>query len=61
MMFSLEASSSNRNAFWEWIEEAILDDLRTHQSDLYETLIDDVEKAISGVVARQSAGDFNAE
>ena len=61
MMFSLEASSSNRNAFWEWLEDATLDDLRTHHSDLYEALIDDVDNVISGVVARQSTGDGDAE
>jgi hypothetical protein len=61
MMFSLEASSPNRIAFWEWLEATILDDVRSHHGDIYGALMDDVERAIDGVVARQSRGDVDAE
>jgi hypothetical protein len=60
-MFSLEASASNRIAFWDWLEATILDDVRSHHGDIYDALIDDVERAIDGVVARQSRGDVDAE
>jgi hypothetical protein len=60
-MFSLEASSPNRIAFWEWLEGAILDDVRTHHGDIYDALIDDVESAIDGLVARHSTGDVDAD
>jgi hypothetical protein len=61
MMFTLEASSPNRIAFWEWLEGAILDDVRTHHGDIYDALIDDAERAIDGLVARHSTGDVDAE
>lgn len=61
MTFNVEARPHLRKAYWEWLEEALLEGVRTQQGDLYGTLIDDIRKLITRFVERQQTGDADAE
>jgi len=61
MTFNLAASTNNRRTFWEWLDQALVDDVQSHHHDVYDALVGDVVKLISGMIARQQTGDADAE
>jgi hypothetical protein len=61
MTFNLAAWAQSRRSYWEWLDQALVDDVRTHHHDVYDALISDVVKLISGIIARQQTGDVDAE
>jgi hypothetical protein len=61
MTFSTQAVPEIRQAYWEWLEETLLEGIRTQQGDFYRLLIDDVRRLITRFVEDQQMGDDDAE
>jgi hypothetical protein len=57
LTFRLDAPSTIRRAYWEWLDEALVDAVREHQRETYDALVDDVRQLIANAVARRHAGD----
>jgi len=61
MASSVEASAATRSLYWEWLNQALVNDVSTQQPQLYEALVSDVSRLIEDVVARQQTESADAE
>ena len=61
MTFTSEASVERRNAYWEWLNDALLKDVRERQSDVFTASIQDASHLIMRSVTRlqEAHGDAN--
>jgi len=57
LFFNRDVLQPVREAYWEWLEEALVDTVRELQGDLYEALVKDLARLVTSVVERQQSGD----
>lgn len=59
--FRVEAPMAIRRAYWEWVDDALLDSVRDLRSDLYRAFVQDVSGVIKRTAALQQAGNVDVD